>query len=65
VNAETGIGDRHTVLLIEDNPGDARLIREMVEEDPEAPFELHFAERLSHGLDFLANKNAGLVLLDL
>ena len=58
-------GDRHNVLLIEDNPGDARLIREMLAEDPEAPFELHFAERLSHGLDFLASRPAGLVLLDL
>jgi diguanylate cyclase (GGDEF)-like protein len=58
-------GDRHHVLLIEDNPGDARLIREMIAEDPEAPFELHFAERLSHGLDFLASRPAGLVLLDL
>jgi len=65
VNAITLNGDRHTVLLIEDNPGDARLIREMVAEDPDAPFELHFAERLSHGLDFLATRQAGLVLLDL
>jgi len=58
-------GDRHDVLLIEDNPGDARLIREMIAEDPDAPFELHCAERLSHGLDFLASRPAGLVLLDL
>jgi diguanylate cyclase (GGDEF)-like protein len=58
-------GDRHSVLLIEDNPGDARLIREMIAEDPEAPFELHCAERLSLGLDFLASRPAGLVLLDL
>ncbi|HEY8069347.1 MAG TPA: EAL domain-containing protein [Burkholderiales bacterium] len=58
-------GDRHAVLLIEDNPGDARLIREMIAEDPDAPFELHFAERLSHGLDFLATQPAALVLLDL
>ncbi|HLX81987.1 MAG TPA: EAL domain-containing protein [Burkholderiales bacterium] len=58
-------GDRHTVLLIEDNPGDARLIREMIAEDPEAPFELYCAERLAHGLDFLASRPAGLVLLDL
>jgi len=58
-------GDRHSVLLIEDNPGDARLIREMIAEDPDAPFELHCADRLSHGLDFLASRPAGLVLLDL
>ena len=58
-------GEHHTVLLIEDNPGDARLIREMIAEDPEAPFELHFAERLALGLDFLASKPASVVLLDL
>ena len=55
----------HTVLLIEDNPGDARLIREMLAEDPAAPFRLHTAERLSHGLEFLSSETARLVLLDL
>jgi diguanylate cyclase (GGDEF)-like protein len=63
----------HNVLLIEDNPGDARLIREMLAEQPEAPFQLHFAERLAHGLELLskgceAGGEAGmpaLVLLDL
>ena len=58
-------GGRHNVLLIEDNPGDARLIREMIAEDPDAPFELHCADRLAHGLEVLANRPAGLVLLDL
>ena len=57
------------VLLIEDNPGDARLIREMLAEDPGAPFELEYAERLASGLERLsvggeANRPA-LVLLDL
>ena len=37
----------HNVLLIEDNPGDARLIREMIAEDPDAPFHVHCAERLA------------------
>ena len=55
----------HTVLLIEDNAGDARLIREMLAEDPDSRFRLHCADRLSHGLDFLASEQAGLVLLDL
>jgi diguanylate cyclase (GGDEF)-like protein len=59
----------HQVLLIEDNPGDARLIREMLAEAPEAPFQLHFAERLAHGLELLSKGGeAGmpaLVLLDL
>ena len=53
------------VLLIEGNPGDARLIREMLAEEPDSPFQLHFSERLAHGLDFLANEKPDLVLLDL
>ena len=55
----------HTVLLIEDNPGDARLIREMLAEEPEAPFALHCAERLQHGLEQLSAGETVLVLLDL
>jgi diguanylate cyclase (GGDEF)-like protein len=59
----------HHVLLIEDNPGDARLIREMLAEEPESPFRLHFAEKLSAGLELLSHAGEGaspsLVLLDL
>src|SRR5258706_16185259 len=55
----------HKVLLIEDNPGDARLIREMLAEDPATPFEMHCADRLAHGLEHLAAGETGLVLLDL
>src|SRR3954467_10500510 len=55
----------HKVLLIEDNPGDARLIREMPAGDPRAPFALHCADRLSKGLEHLAAGETGLVLLDL
>jgi len=55
----------HNVLLIEDNPGDARLILEMIREDPEAPFHLHTADRLSRGLEHLAGGETVLVLLDL
>jgi diguanylate cyclase (GGDEF)-like protein len=55
----------HNVLLIEDNPGDARLIREMLAEDPGAPFNLHCEERLAQGLERLSAGGTGLVLLDL
>lgn len=55
----------HHVLLIEDNPGDARLIREMLAEDPGAPFRLECAERLSAGLEILTSTPASIVLLDL
>jgi diguanylate cyclase (GGDEF)-like protein len=55
----------HNVLLIEDNPGDARLIREMIAEDPNAPFILSCVERLALGLEQLSAGETGLVLLDL
>src|SRR5690242_4746269 len=54
-------------LLIEDNPGDARLIREMLREAGagQASVELRHADRLSAGLDALAQTSVDLVLLDL
>jgi len=55
----------HKVLLIEDNPGDARLIREMLAEEPQSPFALHCADRLAHGLEHLSAGETVLVLLDL
>jgi diguanylate cyclase (GGDEF)-like protein len=54
-----------TVLLIEDNPGDARLIELMLAEDPDSPFRLNCVDRLSRGLEFLSSQQPGLVLLDL
>jgi diguanylate cyclase (GGDEF)-like protein len=54
-----------SVLLIEDNPGDARLIREMLAEDPGAPFALRCAERLASGIELLGAEPPALVLLDL
>jgi len=55
----------HKVLLIEDNPGDSRLIREMIAEEPGAPFELECVECLAQGLERLAAGDIALVLLDL
>ncbi len=57
--------DRHSVLLIEDNPGDVRLIEEMLAEDPATPFRLSCVGRLAHGLEHLAAEQTRLVLLDL
>jgi PAS domain S-box-containing protein/putative nucleotidyltransferase with HDIG domain len=54
-----------TVLLIEDNPGDARLIREMLAEGAGARFQLVCAEQLSSGLERLAANDIEVVLLDL
>jgi diguanylate cyclase (GGDEF)-like protein len=55
----------NTVLLIEDNPGDARLIELMLAEDIDSPFRLTCVDRLAHGLEFLSSEKPGLVLLDL
>ena len=54
------------VLLIEDNPGDARLIQEMVSEVDGAKFDLEHVDRLSIGLKHLVVAgDIDLVLLDL
>jgi CheY-like chemotaxis protein len=53
------------VLLIEDNPGDARLIQEMVSEADGAEFDLEHVDRLSTGLERLSVKDVDVVLLDL
>src|SRR6185295_8104059 len=53
------------VLLIEDNPGDARWIQLMLAEAGREFFELERADRLSSGLERLAAGGIGMVLLDL
>jgi DNA-binding NarL/FixJ family response regulator len=54
-----------SVLLNEDNPADARLIRELLDEEPGERFELTHATELETGLDRLAHKDIDVVLLDL
>lgn len=57
---------RPTILLVEDNPGDARLIEEMlVGLDTDTEFRLWQASRLASGIDVLARRNVEVVLLDL
>jgi two-component system sensor histidine kinase/response regulator len=53
------------ILLIEDNPGDVRLIREMLAEARNTHFNLEYADRLSLGLERLAAGEVDLLLLDL
>lgn len=55
----------YSVLLVEDNAGDARLIRERLSETPFGCFELEVADRLSAALDRLARGGIDAVLLDL
>jgi diguanylate cyclase (GGDEF)-like protein len=53
------------VLLIEDNPGDARLLRELLAESRSHHFEVTHAETLARGLSLLGAAGFDLVLLDL
>ena len=53
------------VLLIEDNPADALLLREAVREDAFSTFEFTIAESLKSGLDFLRQNQFDVILLDL
>ena len=53
------------VLLIEDNPGDARLVWEMLREDGADRFELVHVEQLNEGLKRLCEETFDVLLLDL
>jgi signal transduction histidine kinase len=63
----SGAGNSIRALLIEDNPGDARLIREMLREAGVglAEVDLRTADRLSSGLQRLYEDNVDVVFLDL
>ena len=52
-------------LLIEDNPADARLIREVLREASNTPIELEWVKGLARGLSRLSSKPMDLMLLDL
>ena len=53
------------ILLVEDNPGDARLIREMLAEAEVQDFTVEWVTRLADGLERLDQDQIDLVLLDL
>jgi diguanylate cyclase (GGDEF)-like protein len=53
------------VLLIEDNPGDARLLREMLRAGADLEFAVTTADRIASGLAYLGEREFDLVLLDL
>lgn len=53
------------ILLIEDNPGDARLIQEMLAEAKASTIEIECLDNLSDGLERLSRGGIDLVLLDL
>ena len=53
------------ILLVEDNPGDVRLLREHLSEAKQDRFELTHVATLSGGLEQLAGNRTDVVLLDL
>ncbi|HEX3035030.1 MAG TPA: GAF domain-containing protein, partial [Thermodesulfobacteriota bacterium] len=53
------------ILLIEDNPGDAQLVQEMLNEAEGKTFRLERVDRLSEGLRLLTEEKFDLILLDL
>jgi signal transduction histidine kinase/DNA-binding response OmpR family regulator len=53
------------ILLVEDNPGDARLIREMLTGPEAQGISIEWVPRLSQGLEQLGKGEIDLVLLDL
>lgn len=53
------------VLLIEDNPGDVRIIKELLGEAKELKFNLHSAENLLKGLTYITESSFDIILLDL
>ncbi len=59
------MNDSLNVLLIEDNPGDARLIRELLAEEKGNSLCLEHVDRLSAGIERLTSGKVDVVLLDL
>lgn len=53
------------ILLIEDNPGDAALIEDMLEEFSSFPYELKNAATLNEGLNLLKENSFDVILADL
>jgi CheY-like chemotaxis protein len=59
------MGKNIKILLIEDNPGDAYLIEEHLEEFATFPYELIVVETLGEALCVLEKKHFDVILLDL
>jgi signal transduction histidine kinase len=62
---ERDLSPHITILLVEDVPGDARLLRETLADDPNTNIELEWITTLSSALERLAKGGIDLVLLDL
>ncbi|MFH1314359.1 MAG: hybrid sensor histidine kinase/response regulator [Candidatus Eisenbacteria bacterium] len=58
-------GQKISILLVEDNQGDARLIKEMLSETGAVRFDVEVRGRLESSLECLASQDIDVVLLDL
>ena len=54
-----------TVLLIEDNPGDARLLMEMLKLSNDIQLKVDWVQSLKEGFEWLKNNNVDVVCSDL
>lgn len=53
------------ILLIEDNPADVELVKEMIYDVKSVQFEFSHFDKLGPALDFLSNRSVDIILLDL
>ncbi|MDO8567632.1 MAG: response regulator [Dehalococcoidales bacterium] len=60
-----GVKVNMNILIIEDNPGDVRLVQEMIKEAPSDKFTINAVDRLEAGLEFLNSHKVDVVLADL
>lgn len=60
-----GVASRFGVLLVEDNPGDARLVELLLGEQNDVAIDLVFAVTLHQALERVADRNFDAILLDL
>src|SRR3954466_543202 len=59
------LGEPNVILLVEDNPGDARLIRRLLEGTALRPFQLTAVDRVSNAVDHLRRHGrVDVILLD-
>ncbi|MEI6043767.1 MAG: response regulator, partial [Chloroflexota bacterium] len=53
------------ILLVEDNPEDAQLLREILVQSGDNQFQLIHLKHLEEALDYLSGESIGIILLDL
>ena len=53
------------ILLVEDNPGDVRLISELLMDSAKSVYQLANVDRLSKGAELINRRSVDVILLDL